>query len=295
MIKDWNDFDSLLRHTYYNELRIAPEENMSLFAVPPTITEKEVTMLIERFYEEYNVPYLSLMSMSYLSLRQENLRTGLAVMSGQFNTHVVPVYEASELKYWKRSNDIAGKVVTDVLKSLLNPKCNDINVSISEDIKEKHCFVSHNYENDLARRAREFQINYELPDGQMISLTRERFMAPEVIFNPKIIDNNSLPLAKLICETIEGVDIDIRSQIASNIVLSGGNTLFPGFVSRLEEDLKSQLSLPFKVIAKPNRKYSVYLGGLAVTKNTSEYMSNAVSLTEFQEYGTRFVKNYFSM
>ena len=52
------------------------------------------------------------------------------------------------------------------------------------EIKEKHCFVSHNIkmERKLASETTCFSVEHELPDGTLIKLDRERFEAPEMLF-----------------------------------------------------------------------------------------------------------------
>jgi actin-related protein 2 len=41
----------------------------------------------------------------------------------------------------------------------------------------------------------------------------------------------------MLFNTIQSVDIDIRSELYKHIVLSGGTTMYPGLPSRLEKDL----------------------------------------------------------
>merc|ERR1719266_1975924 len=58
-------------------------------------------------------------------------------------------------------------------------------------------------------------------------------------------------------------DLDIRKDLYANIVLSGGTTMFPGIADRMQKEI-SQLAPPtmkIKIIAPPERKYSVWIGG----------------------------------
>lgn len=58
-------------------------------------------------------------------------------------------------------------------------------------------------------------------------------------------------------------DIDVRKDLYNNIVMSGGTTLFPGIPERLTKEMTNLApsSMKIKVIAPPERKFSVWIGG----------------------------------
>ena len=58
-------------------------------------------------------------------------------------------------------------------------------------------------------------------------------------------------------------DVDIRKDLYSNIVLSGGTTMFPGIAERMTKEITALApsSMKIKVVAPPERKYSVWIGG----------------------------------
>jgi actin beta/gamma 1 len=64
-------------------------------------------------------------------------------------------------------------------------------------------------------------------------------MAPEALFFPDHIQQGSevLGLHKMTYETIVTCDVDIRKDLYSNVILSGGTTLYPGLPERLEKEL----------------------------------------------------------
>ena len=57
-------------------------------------------------------------------------------------------------------------------------------------------------------------------------------------------------------------DLDIRRDLFNNIVLSGGTTMFPGIGDRMQKELTALApsSMRIKIIAPPERKYSVWIG-----------------------------------
>ena len=96
-----------------------------------------------------------------------------------------------------------------------------------------------------------------------MKLGGERFEAPEILFQPHLInsDIDNVGVAELLYNTIEAIDIDIRYEFYKCIVVSGGSTMFPGLPSRLEREVK-QLYL-VRTLKGDTRKFSVstiYLG-----------------------------------
>jgi len=79
-----------------------------------------------------------------------------------------------------------------------------------------------------------------LPDGVEITLGAERVLAPEVLFDPEIIGNESLGVHHVLNDCIRKTDVDLRQHLYSNMVLSGGSTMFKGsFFNKVAGDLLS--------------------------------------------------------
>ncbi|PIO55191.1 hypothetical protein TELCIR_23423, partial [Teladorsagia circumcincta] len=77
-----------------------------------------------------------------------------------------------------------------------------------------------------------------LPDGRTIRLGGERFEAPEVLFQPHLINVEKPGLSESLFGCIQSSDIDTRLDFYKHIVLSGGSTMYPGLPSRLEKEMK---------------------------------------------------------
>ena len=89
----------------------------------------------------------------------------------------------------------------------------------------------------------------------MVKLGGERFEAPEVLFQPHLINVEGVGVAELLFNTIQAADIDTRAEFYKHIVLSGGSTMYPGLPSRLEREIK-QLYLE-RVLKGNSEKLSV--------------------------------------
>lgn len=75
-----------------------------------------------------------------------------------------------------------------------------------------------------------------------VAVGPERFLAPEMFFNPEIVDEKyRQPVDELVDKVIQLCPIDTRRQLYDNIALSGGSTLFKGFKERLERRVRERV------------------------------------------------------
>merc|ERR1712224_727237 len=82
-------------------------------------------------------------------------------------------------------------------------------------------------------------VTYTMPDGKKISLGDERWKCPEALFSPALCGLESQGVAGIVWDSITKCDIDLRKTLLSNVVLSGGSTMFPSFQERLRKELKN--------------------------------------------------------
>lgn len=85
-------------------------------------------------------------------------------------------------------------------------------------------------------------------------------------------------------------DIDIRKDLYTNIVLSGGTTMYPGIADRMHKEIANLApnSMKVKIIAPPERKYSVWIGG-SILASLSTFQNMWISKQEYDESGPSIV------
>lgn len=136
---------------------------------------------------------------------------------------------------------MAGRDLTDHMRKLLNEV--GLNFSSSaenetiRDIKEKLCYVALDFEAEMAKYNASTQhvSSYELPDGQTINVGSQKFRCPEALFKPMNIGKEMPGFHEITYQSILKCDVDIRKDLYSNIVMSGGTTMFPGIPERLSK------------------------------------------------------------
>merc|ERR1719383_1064777 len=142
------------------------------------------------------------------------------------------------------------------------------------------------------------QQSYRLPAGEdeedeednILTLGVERFYCPEALFQPALLDIESGGIHELINDCINKCPVDIRKDLCANIVLSGGNTMFPGLAKRLEKEI-SALAPPetdVNIIALPERRHAAWIGG-AILANLSTFQPMHISKAEYDEMGPSIV------
>jgi actin-like protein 6A len=141
---------------------------------------------------------------------------------------------------------------------------------------------------------------FEFPDGYNRFFGPERMRAPEVLFQPEKFLPAWVPkrdtyrgLPGLIYTSVSGCDMDLRPHLLNNIVVAGGNTLLPGFVDRLNQELAMLApSAKTRVHAPANsteRRCSSWLGG-SILASLGTFHQMWISRKEFDENGAQIVE-----
>eukprot|EP01084_Bolivina_argentea_P257555 433962_1 len=157
------------------------------------------------------------------------------------------------------------------------------------DVKETLCYVAIDCDHEMKNVKMSNQ--YELPDGNVITVGSERFIAPEIIFTPNLVRYNSEGIHKLLFNSIMRCDDSIRKDMWFNIVLCGGNTMFNGMPERLSKEIRKlgdNVRYPIRMCACPERKRIVWIGG-SIFSSLSTFEDMWITKDEYDETGPSIV------
>jgi len=242
----------------------------------------------EIFFETFNVPCLFISIQAVLSLYASGRTTGVVLDSGDGVTHAVPIFEGFAMPHAIRRIDLAGRDVTEYLQLLLRKGGHRFYTTaekeIVRNIKELCCYTA--FDPDKEEDRIESHHKYKLPDGNFIEIGPERFRAPEVLFHPELIGEEFNGVHECLVQSIQRTDLDLRSTLYSNIVLSGGSTLFPGFGDRLLNEVKqlAPKDIKIKISAPLERKFSTWMGG-SILASLTTFKTMWVTAEEYREDG----------
>ncbi|XP_003738456.2 actin-related protein 6 [Galendromus occidentalis] len=287
--------------------------------------------ITEIFFEDYGAQSLSIMNPSslvaYKYLIDNPKKLCCAVLdSGYSFSHVVPYVKKKRVKDNIRRINIGGKALTNYLKDALSYR--QLNVMdetyVVNQVKEDVCYVSLDFHREMEMAAlgnsRENTIwrDYVLPDytsikrgyvrppeqttgkatsaEQIIRMNAERFQTPELLFNPSDIGIEQMGISEAMMHSVNALPKEVQSHMYSNIVLLGGNAMFPNFKERLVQDLRMLIPEFYDInVTCENPINAAWEGGKALARCKEDLDDKAITKQLYEEQGIAYCVDFYNL
>lgn len=321
-VENWDWMEAYWAQSFYKYLRVNPEEHRILLTEPPLNAPQNREATAEIMFETFNVPAMYIAVQAVLALAASwgsakatsaKLLTGTVIDSGDGVTHIIPVVEGYTIASAIKHIPIAGRDVSHFIQQLLRDRGTtgippEESLEVARRIKEEQCYVCPDLAREFAKDASQWTRDFRWTSAASgktgsLQLGHERFLGPEVFFNPEMANADfTVPLPSLVDEVIQSCPIDGRRDLYSNIVLSGGSTMFKDFSKRLQRDIRTIVDerlayaqalggivnktgeIKVNVVSHKNQRYAVWNGG-SLLASMEQFPAYCHTKAEYEEHG----------
>ncbi|KAM8764759.1 actin-like protein 9 [Rhynchonycteris naso] len=294
IVVDWDAAELIWRHLLEHDLRVSTQDHPLLFSDQPFSPTTNREKLVEVAFESMRSPAMYVASQSLLSVYSHGRVNGLVVDIGHGVTSTVPVFQGYHLPHAIERLDLAGTHLTSFLAEMLlgsSLPLGQQDLDIVENIKHCYCYVVPDFQKAQARPEQECWQRLKLSNGRTVTLGKELFQCPELLFSPPEMPGLSpVGIHTMAKQSLNKVPTEVRAYMAQNVLLCGGSSLFVGLKDRFRRELRRSLTCEanLMVAAEPIRNFSVWIGG-SILASLRSFQSYWVLRAQYEEQGPQIV------
>ena len=241
-VDNWDHMERYWQQVLFRYLRCEPEGHNFMLTEPPLNPPENRELTAEIMFESFGVAGLYIGVQATLALAASystnqdagSFLTGTVIDSGDGVTHVIPVSDGYVLGSSIKSIPIAGRDLTRYIQYCLRERGEPVppedSLDVARAIKEKYCYTCsdivkefHRHHTEPGKYVKQHSGTHYKTGAWTCDVGYERFLAPEVFFNPEIFSTSyTTPLSELVDDAIQSAPIDTRRNLYKNIALSGG-------------------------------------------------------------------------
>ncbi|XP_068656813.1 actin-related protein 7 [Aristolochia californica] len=275
-VRDWDAMEDLLHHVLYTGLGWEIGNEGQILFTEPLSTPKTVReRLVQLMFETFNISGFYASEQAVLSLYAVGRISGCTVDIGHGKIDIAPVSEGAVQHIASKRFEIGGLELTNLLAQELqksNPNVN-LDISVVENLKEQYACCAEDsfaYEQTLKSCSTG---KHTLPDGQVITIGREKYTVGEALFQPSILGLEEHGIVEQLVRSISSVPSENHRQLLENTVLCGGTASMPGFEERFQKEanlcsssIRPSLVKPPEYMPENLTKNSAWMGGAILAK-----------------------------
>ncbi|XP_052896350.1 actin-like protein 6A [Anopheles moucheti] len=320
MIENWDLFEKVIDYVYAKVVQSESMYHPVLFSESAWNVRNNRERLTELMLEKYSVPAFFLVKNAVLAAFANGRATALVVDSGATHTSAVPVHEGYVLSQAVVKSPLGGDYLSLQCRHYLESQNIDLTptyaIASKDVIKERDTarFTPKELPEKLTASWQQYMlkgllqdfqmsavqvletpydertaaaipaVHYEFPNGYHQDFGPERFKLAESLF-----DHNMLGAGQLASASVGMCDADVRLSLYGSVVVTGGNSLLPGFAERLNRDLQHRApsNTRLKMISangSVERRFGAWIGG-SILGSIGTFQQMWISSQEYDEAG----------
>lgn len=131
---------------------------------------------------------------------------------------------------------------------------------------------------------------------QIVRMNAERFQTPELLFNPSDIGIEQMGVSEAMMHSVNALPKEVQSHMYSNIVLMGGNAMFPNFKERLVQDLRMLIPEFYDInVTCENPVNAAWEGGKALARSKEDLEDKAITKQLYEEQGIAYCVDFYNL
>lgn len=256
-VTNWDDMESLLQHTFADDLKVDPSGRPVLYIENPLVkgNREKITQIM---FEKFHVQTFYVGISSVMSLYSAGMMDGFVLEAGHDQVSFVPVNAGYPIKEKMKKTNLAGRELTKWMQKLQG---NDCDFLTAKELKENF--------SDLA-----------------LDKEDNGFKCPELLFSPQMNGFEVDGIDKILSNSINECDNKIQNRLYSNILLAGGTSLIKGFNERIKNEITRTVSETTKieVISHQDPLISSWVGG-SIFISLEQFKQISITSNDYQESG----------
>lgn len=275
-IKDWDAMEDLLHYVLYTGLGWEIGNEGQILFTDPLSTPKAVReRLVQLMFETFNISGFYASEQAVLSLYAVGRISGCTVDIGHGKIDIAPVCEGAVQHIASKRFEIGGIDLTKLLAQELRKSNPLVSIDISEVEKLKEQYAScadDQFAYEGIQRSCPAE-KHTLPDGQVITIGKEKYLVGEALFQPSILGLEEHGIVEQLVRSISSVSSENQRQLLENTVLCGGTSSMLGFEDRFQKEanlcsssIRPSLVKPPEYMPENLPKNSAWMGGAILAK-----------------------------
>jgi actin len=243
------------------------------------------------FFENFGASSYFSVSNGLLGLYSSGRLNGIVLDAGHRQTSITPIIDGSPLTYAQDQIAFGGRNLTDFIQT----KCN-LSREISRQLKEANCTAATDYDKDtgeyrIIKEEETKENEIKLPDGTIVGGVKDACaIASESPFRPSVIGSSAVGAQELLFSALLKTDFDLRRELASNIIFTGGNSCMTNFTERMQKELSILVPslLKVKILNYPDKEMASWYGG-AIISSVGTFQTMWITKSEYEETGPSII------